>query len=52
MSQRFLAAQNTSSLSTWVKTLDELSRLFCVTRERIRQIQNIALRKLRLAMAN
>jgi glyoxylase-like metal-dependent hydrolase (beta-lactamase superfamily II) len=27
MSQRFLAAQNTSSLSTWVTTLDELTAL-------------------------
>ena len=33
------------------KTLEELSREFGLTRERIRQIQNIALRKLRLAMA-
>jgi glyoxylase-like metal-dependent hydrolase (beta-lactamase superfamily II) len=27
MSQRFLAAQNTSSISTWIATLDELSSL-------------------------
>jgi glyoxylase-like metal-dependent hydrolase (beta-lactamase superfamily II) len=27
MSQRFLAAQNTSSISTWVSTLDELASL-------------------------
>lgn len=33
-----------------VWTLEELSRVLCLTRERIRQIQNIALRRLRLAM--
>ena len=27
MSQRFLAAQNTSSIATWLKTLDELAAL-------------------------
>ena len=27
MSQRFLAAQNTSSISTWIATLDELTSL-------------------------
>jgi RNA polymerase primary sigma factor len=30
------------------KTLDEVGRIFKVTRERVRQIQNVALTKMRL----